>query len=78
MTRALLLVLVLVLASCGPRCLKGHYTPRWVEAWDSYDVIARIPVGKDGSFPIYAWHHHEGYWTQDFVCDQYEVERFEK
>lgn len=53
-----------------PRCLQGHYVPRWVaeSCWTH-------PVDFGSGVTIYMTDCDPPHWTKDFVCDQYEVEK---
>jgi len=67
-----LLLLALAASACGPRCLKGHYETRHVGASWHYE---HLTIGEV-TVPIYV--DDPPYDYQQWVCDQYEVEKLPK
>jgi len=62
-------LLLFSVVACGPECLRGHTVPYWVPPHtDMYpmtigDVTVMVPIDSPG------------YWTTQFVCDQYRAEK---
>lgn len=63
-------VVVASVVACGPRCIKWHYETRHVDEYCHMEHVIDI-----GDMPIYAWTCDPPYDFQQFVCDQFEVER---
>lgn len=65
-------LLALALSDCGPKCLRGHNIPVWIP--ESYTMQC-FSYGQNGlcnfQMPVF----EPGYWSTEFVCDQYEVEK---
>ncbi len=71
-------ITVILLISCGPKCLRGHDENVWKEKQCWTEQIESIPMGTRSnpySFPIYGQQCHEAHWEKVFLCDEYEIEK---